>query len=234
MITGHGPTPAESARSSLDPRARLLEWRARGSSDDLGGYPTISRTAARRSRACGAPSPWRASTPSAAREFPRVQRPGRVGWAGRAGKGGWRISFGCVGAGARMGNGVIAPLQDGRGVGRRVKDKRQPPFPNVRTLTMNSDTGESLGPVVVPAGSLPVAAARPRAPADPPRSAGARYRSEAPPGSATRPRARRGTLAPRLRPAARRDTPALDGAPLPTWGAAGTGRGYTRTEADAP
>ena len=210
-------------------------------SDVLAGQVTISAVT-RRSRGPRPDALARAAprVPGGRRRLRRrgssraCSAPGRVGWAGRAGKGGWRISFGCVGAGARMGNGVIAPLQDGRGVGRRVKDKRQPPFPNVRTLTMNSDTGESLGPVVVPAGSLPVAAARPRAPADPPRSAGARYRSEAPPGSATRPRARRGTLAPRLRPAARRDTPALDGAPLPTWGAAGTGRGYTRTEADAP
>jgi len=37
------PAPAGSARSSLDPRERLPEVRARGSSDDLGGYPTISR-----------------------------------------------------------------------------------------------------------------------------------------------------------------------------------------------
>ena len=35
-----------AASTSLDPRARLLEVRARGSSDVLGGYPTISRTAA--------------------------------------------------------------------------------------------------------------------------------------------------------------------------------------------
>ena len=34
------------ARSSLNPRARLLEVRARGLSDVLGGYPAISRTAA--------------------------------------------------------------------------------------------------------------------------------------------------------------------------------------------
>ena len=37
------PAPAGSARSSLNPRERLLEVRARGLSDDLGGYPTISR-----------------------------------------------------------------------------------------------------------------------------------------------------------------------------------------------
>ena len=39
------PAPAGSARSSLNPRARLLEVRARGLSDDLAGYPAISRTA---------------------------------------------------------------------------------------------------------------------------------------------------------------------------------------------
>ena len=36
----------QPARSSLKPRERLLEVRARGLSDVLGGYPTISRTAA--------------------------------------------------------------------------------------------------------------------------------------------------------------------------------------------
>ena len=36
----------QPARSSLNPRARLPEVRARGSSDVLGGYPAISRTAA--------------------------------------------------------------------------------------------------------------------------------------------------------------------------------------------
>ena len=46
----------------------------------------------------------------------------------RAGKGGWRITFGCVGGAAHPGNGVIAPLRDGRGAGRRVKDMRRPPF----------------------------------------------------------------------------------------------------------
>ena len=36
----------QPARSSLNPRARTSSRRARGLSDDLGGYPTISRTAA--------------------------------------------------------------------------------------------------------------------------------------------------------------------------------------------
>ena len=36
----------QPARSSLDPRARTSSRRARGSSDVLGGYPAISRTAA--------------------------------------------------------------------------------------------------------------------------------------------------------------------------------------------
>ena len=36
----------QPARSSLNPRARHSGRRARGLSDDLGGYPTISRTAA--------------------------------------------------------------------------------------------------------------------------------------------------------------------------------------------
>ena len=56
------------ASTSLDPRARLLEVRARGSSDVLGGYPTISRTAAPahsapwtpRRRDLDAPAPKRA------------------------------------------------------------------------------------------------------------------------------------------------------------------------------
>ena len=46
----------------------------------------------------------------------------------RAGKGGRRITFGCVGGAAHPGNGVIAPFRDGRGAGRRVKDTRRPPF----------------------------------------------------------------------------------------------------------
>ena len=37
------PASAGSARSSLNPRERLLEVRARGLGDDLGGYPAISR-----------------------------------------------------------------------------------------------------------------------------------------------------------------------------------------------
>ena len=45
-----------------------------------------------------------------------------------AGKGGRRITFGYVGGAAHPGNGVIAPLRDGRGAGRRVKDMRRPPF----------------------------------------------------------------------------------------------------------
>ena len=57
-----------AASTSLDPRARLLEVRARGSSDVLGGYPTISRTAAPahsapwtpRRRDLDAPAPKRA------------------------------------------------------------------------------------------------------------------------------------------------------------------------------
>ena len=53
------------ARSSLDPRDRLLEVRARGSSDDFGGYPTVSRTAApiRDPRALSAGAPDNASAP---------------------------------------------------------------------------------------------------------------------------------------------------------------------------
>ena len=39
------PAPAGSARSSLNPRARTSSRRARGLSDDLAGYPAISRTA---------------------------------------------------------------------------------------------------------------------------------------------------------------------------------------------
>ena len=37
------PAPAESASTSLNPRERLLEVRSRGLSDDLAGYPAISR-----------------------------------------------------------------------------------------------------------------------------------------------------------------------------------------------
>ena len=56
---------APCARSSLNPRARLLEVRARGLSDDLGGYPAISRTAtlasdAARHRDAAGPRHWRA------------------------------------------------------------------------------------------------------------------------------------------------------------------------------
>ena len=39
------PASAGSARSSLNPRARTSSRRARGLSDDLAGYPAISRTA---------------------------------------------------------------------------------------------------------------------------------------------------------------------------------------------
>ena len=81
--------------------------------------------------------PASAPTPApAGLRAPRMRR--------RGGKGGRRISFGCAGAGVRTENGVIAPLQDGRGGGPEVKDMRRPPFRNVRTLTMNSDTGEPL------------------------------------------------------------------------------------------
>ena len=98
--------------------------------------------------------PASAPTPApAGLRAPRMRR--------RGGKGGRRISFGCAGAGARTENGVIAPLQDGRGAGPEVKDMRRPPFRNVRTLTMNSDTGEPPGPVAAPAGLLPAVAARP-------------------------------------------------------------------------
>ena len=50
-LVGAGPAP----RSSLNPRERLLEVRARGSSDVLAGYPAISRTAAPTSPAPPAP-----------------------------------------------------------------------------------------------------------------------------------------------------------------------------------
>ena len=44
---GRGPRErAPRASTSLNPRARTSSRRARGLSDDLGGYPTISRTAA--------------------------------------------------------------------------------------------------------------------------------------------------------------------------------------------
>ena len=48
--------------------------------------------------------------------------------AGGAEKGGRRVSFGCAGTPALMGNGVIAPFQDERCAGPGVKDTRRPPF----------------------------------------------------------------------------------------------------------
>ena len=47
---------------------------------------------------------------------------------GAAEKGGRRVSFGCAAAPTHPGNGVIAPLRDGRGAGWGVKDMRRPPF----------------------------------------------------------------------------------------------------------
>ena len=50
------------------------------------------------------------------------------GCVGAAEKGGRRVSFGCATAPTHPGNGVIAPLRDGRGAGWGVKDMRRPPF----------------------------------------------------------------------------------------------------------
>ena len=50
------------------------------------------------------------------------------GCVGAAEKGGRRVSFGCATAPTNPGNGVIAPLRDGRGAGWGVKDMRRPPF----------------------------------------------------------------------------------------------------------
>ena len=70
----------------------------------------------------------RARTRSARPAVPAAAVRGVDGREDRAGKGGRRITFGCVGGAAHPGNGVIAPLRDGRGAGRRVKDTRRPPF----------------------------------------------------------------------------------------------------------
>ena len=51
------PASAGSARSSLNPRARTSSRRARGLSDDLAGYPAISRTAVTASAGPRGPSP---------------------------------------------------------------------------------------------------------------------------------------------------------------------------------
>ena len=111
---------------------------------------------------------------------------------------------------------------------------RRPPFRNVRTLTMNSDTSEPPGPVAAPAGLLPAVAARPVLA----RIRGFRERfGRAMPGPARAradPRARRGACDDDALARRKRHAPTLGRAPLPTWGAAGTRRGYTRTEADTP
>ena len=62
------------------------------------------------------------------RRGPGRRRGGKTGREDGAGKGGRRITFGCVGGAAHPENGVIAPFRDGRGAGRRVKDTRRPPF----------------------------------------------------------------------------------------------------------
>ena len=76
-----------------------------------------------RPRRCCAPAPG-----APGRRPPPPQSGASTGREDRAGKGGRRITFGCVGGAAHPGNGVIAPLRDGRGAGWRVKDTRRPPF----------------------------------------------------------------------------------------------------------
>ena len=76
-----------------------------------------------RPRRCCAPAPG-----APGRRPPPPQSGASTGREDRAGKGGRRITFGCVGGAVHPGNGVIAPLRDGRGAGRRVKDTRWPPF----------------------------------------------------------------------------------------------------------
>ena len=126
---------AATAESCGNRRAHPVCWPERSSQSAIsrpGRAPrepsSPPRRAARplwrfRPRRCCAPAPG-----APGRRPPPPRSGASTGREDGAGKGGRRITFGCVGGAAHPGNGVIAPLRDGRGAGRRVKDTRRPPF----------------------------------------------------------------------------------------------------------
>ena len=121
----------------------------------------------------GRATPVEASAAAMLRARTRSARPAAPAAAVRgvdgAGKGGRRVTFGGATALARSGNGVIAPLRDGRSAGRKVKDTRRPPFwvagPPARRFTRihdETDGAEEASGTAIPRAAAP---AGPSAPA---------------------------------------------------------------------
>ena len=109
VAEGRGRSRAKEAQQRVKGRSRC-----RPAEPGPGRRPSLSRSGPVSMMVLGR---WRPPGPASVR-----------GCVGTAEKGGRRVSFGCAAAPTHPGNGVIAPLRDGRGAGWGVKDTRRPPF----------------------------------------------------------------------------------------------------------
>ena len=127
------PHPATSASQPRNHAEIAERIRGAGPNDPPGApYPAPGGLRGSLLRLMGPRDPCESLAAAMLRARTRSARPAAPAAAVRgvdgAGEGGRRVTFGCVGGAAHPGNGVIAPLRDGRGAGRKVKDARRPPF----------------------------------------------------------------------------------------------------------